>query len=48
MLCAIEQRLKQAQDNINPFAIVLLLLLVGDLTQLLAICKHPLKKNNCM
>jgi len=28
----------------NPFENVLLLL-VGDLTQLLAICKHSLKKN---
>jgi len=39
MFCAIEQ----AQDNMNPFENVLLLL-VGDLTQLLAICKHSLKK----
>jgi hypothetical protein len=30
MLCAIEQRLKQAQNNMNPFANVLLLL-VRDL-----------------
>ncbi len=39
MLCAIEQQLKQAQDNMNPFA-NLLLLLVGDLAQLCPICKH--------
>jgi hypothetical protein len=31
----------------NPFANVLLLLL-GDLTQLLAICKHSLKEMNCI
>jgi len=43
MLCAIKQRLKQAQDNINPFANVSLLL-VGNLAQLSAICKHYLKK----
>jgi hypothetical protein len=36
--------IKQAQDNMNPFANVLLLL-VGDLAQLLAICKHSLKKH---
>jgi hypothetical protein len=47
ILCAIEQRLKQAQDNMNPFANVLLLL-VGDLAQLLAICKHYLKNMNCI
>jgi len=47
MFCAIEQWLKQAQDNKNPFENVLLLL-VGDLTQLLAICKHSLKKMNCI
>jgi len=39
MLCAIEQQLKQAQNNMNP-----LLLLLGDLAQLPAICKHSLKK----
>jgi hypothetical protein len=39
MLCATEQRLKQAQDNMNPFANVLLLL-VRDLAQLPPICKH--------
>ncbi len=37
MLCAIEQQLKQPQDNMNPFAN---LLLVRDLTQLCPICKH--------
>jgi hypothetical protein len=44
MVCAIEQRLKQAQNNMNPFANVLLLLLVRDLTQLHEICKHFYKK----
>ncbi len=43
ILCAIKQHLKQAQSNINPFANVLLL--VGDLAQLPAICRHSLKKN---
>jgi len=38
MLRAIEQHLKQTHDNMNPFTNVLLL--VGDLAQLLAICKH--------
>jgi len=47
MLCVVEQWLKQVQDNMNPFANVLLLL-VKDLTQLLAICKHYLKKMNCI
>jgi len=41
MLCAIEQHLKQF--NTNPFTNVLVLL-VGDLIQLPAICKHSLKK----
>jgi len=44
MLCAVQQWLKEVQDNMNPFANVLLLL-VKDLAQLLAICKHYLKKN---
>jgi hypothetical protein len=44
MLCVIEQRLKQAQGNMNPFTNVLLLL-VGNLAQLPAICKHFFKKN---
>jgi hypothetical protein len=39
ILCAIEQRLKQVQGNINPFANVLLLS-ISDLAQLLAICRH--------
>jgi len=42
-LCAIKQCSKQAQGNINPFTDVLLL--VGDLAQLFAICRHFLKKN---
>jgi hypothetical protein len=45
MLCAIEQRLKQAQDNMNPFANVLLLL-VRDLTLLPSIWKHLKRKLN--
>jgi hypothetical protein len=45
MLCAIEQHLKQIQNNTNPFTNVLVLL-VGDLIQLLAICKHSFKKMN--
>ncbi len=44
MLCAIEQHLKQIQNNTNPFTNVLVLL-VGDLIQLLAICKHSFKTN---
>jgi hypothetical protein len=44
MLCAIEQQLKQVQHNMNPFVNVLLLL-VGDVAQLLTICKHSLKKH---
>ncbi len=40
MLCAIQQHLKQTHDTMNPFTNVFLLLLVGDLAQLLAICKH--------
>ncbi len=39
ILCAIEQRLKQVQGNINPFANVLLLS-ISDLAQLLVICRH--------
>jgi hypothetical protein len=40
VLCAIEQRLKQSfQNNVNPFDSILILL-VGDLSQLLDICKH--------
>jgi hypothetical protein len=45
MLCAIEQHLKQIQNYTNPFT-NLLVLLVGDLIQLLAICKHSLKQMN--
>ncbi len=44
MLCAIEQHLKQTHDTMNLFTNVCLLLLVGDLAQLLAICKHFYKK----
>ncbi len=40
VLCAIEQRLRQSfQNNVNPFDSILILL-VGDLSQLLDICKH--------
>ncbi len=40
ILCAIEQHLKQYfQNDANPFDFILVLL-VGDLSQLLAICKH--------
>jgi hypothetical protein len=45
MLCATEQRLKQAQHNMSPFANVVLLL-VGDLRQLPPICKHLKNKMN--
>jgi hypothetical protein len=40
VLCAIEQHLKQSfQNDVIPFDSILLLL-VGDLSQLLAICEH--------
>jgi hypothetical protein len=40
VLCVIEQRLKQSFQNVvNPFDFILILL-VGDLLQLPAICKH--------
>jgi len=41
MLCVIKQHLKQTHNNMNPFTNVFLLL-VGDLAQLPAICKHSL------
>ncbi len=44
MLCAIKQRLKPAHNNSNPFA-KMLLFVIGDTKQLLAICKHSLKKD---
>jgi hypothetical protein len=40
VLCAIEQQLKQSFQNVvNPFDFILVVL-VGDLLQLQAICKH--------
>ncbi len=44
MLCAIEQHLKQTMRVENTFQAfqTKLILLVGDLVQLLAICKHTL------
>jgi len=39
ILCAIEQQLKQAQGNMNPFPNVLLLS-ISDLAQLLVICRY--------
>lgn len=42
--CAIKQHLRQAHNNSNPFA-KMLILLVGDTKQLLTICKHSLKKD---
>ncbi len=44
MLCAIKQRLKPAHNNSNPFAKIFLFV-IGDTKQLLAICKHSLKKD---
>jgi hypothetical protein len=47
VLCAIEQQLKQSFQNVvNPFDFILVVL-VGDLLQLLTICKHSyfVKKN---
>jgi hypothetical protein len=44
MLCAIKQCLKWAHNNSNPFT-NMLLLLVGDIKQLPAMCKHSLKKD---
>jgi hypothetical protein len=40
MLCAIEQHLIQTHNTMNLFTNVFLLLLAGDIAQLLAICKH--------
>ncbi len=43
MLYAIKQCLKQPHGKSNPF-VNMLLLLIGDLAQLLVICKHAFKK----
>jgi hypothetical protein len=50
MLCIVEQCLKQATHVENMFQAFQneLILLVGDLAQLLAICKHTLQNNDIL
>jgi hypothetical protein len=50
MLCIVEQCLKQAKRVENTFQSFQnkLILLVGDLAQLLAICKHTLQNNDIL
>jgi hypothetical protein len=49
ILCVVEQHLKQAMSIVetSPFE-TKLVLLVGDLTQLLPICKHTLRPNDIL